>query len=597
MKPTKTSDSQLAEFICSTCQKPISLKARSDVTRFLSFESRCMCGDAPEDSTAAPQLVEVPDESAVLTLVQSAQEALGEGYEVLELLRSGLTGDVFKVREKGLDKLFAVKILHPDLAADINLVKMFQQQAQAAQDLTHVNLAAVYQFQRGGAGSPYIIMDYLDGQTLDEELASHGFLDVPRALDIFIQAAEALAHAHNKGVVHHDLKPSNLVLCHGDSGQELVKLVDFGIARSLPSAPTDGTTTGGTTTAGKRSSGHPTKPVAGSPRHMSPEQCLSRPLDARSDIYSFGCIMYEALTNVPVFTDKNPLRVMVKQVGTKPRPFAELKYEYQVPATLEQVVFRCLEKNPSGRYQSAQALLDDLQRVKAGEPLAPPPPPPPWWQFFNENPLVTGGVALVMLTTLLVVWAFGAFMLRTHFHNLAENEQSITQRAMVALPRPAVKSTKKSATPAKPKVQDKSAFDWNNDGLNGSADHDARVLEDWADTYYADGDYKRAASLLEFIVSSYNDGLVEYDDSDREKTLMAEKCQRLAHCYVELKEPQKAVEHFREAISLSQETADSKNLAKLIYDYSTVLESLGKTKVAHQMVNEYKNKGRLAVIP
>lgn len=547
-----------------------------------------MCGDSPDDTTP-PQLVEVPDETESLTLIQAAQETLGDGYEVLELMRAGVTGDVFKVREKALDKLFAVKIMHPELAADINTVKMFQQQAQAAQDLTHVNLAAVYQFHQSASGLPFIIMDYLDGETLDEELASHGFLDVPRALDIFIQAAEALVHAHTKGVTHHDLKPSNLVLCKGDGGQDFVKLVDFGIARSLPSSGrADGTTTGGTTTSGKRSSGHPTKPVAGSPRHMSPEQCLSRPLDARSDIYSFGCIMYEALTNVPVFEDKNPIRVMVKQVGSKPRHFADLKYEYQIPPDLEQVVFRCLEKNPSGRYPSAQALLDDLQRVKAGEPLAPPPPPPPPWQIFAESPLLTGVVALVMLTTLGIVWAGGAFLMQAHFRNLAEKGAP----APPAIVTPAdSKGSPPVARRAPPTIPD-----FSQEGLNGLTEHDGRILDRWANRYYLQNDYKRAAPLLEFVVSAYNDGIMPYEDTEAEKLLLAEKCRRLAKCYVALKEPERSVVHFREAILLTQETS-SANLASLVYDYSRVLESLGKSKEARKIIDDYKQHGRLHDIP
>lgn len=578
VKPTKTADTRLAEFICSTCQKPISLKARSDVTRFLSFESRCQCGDSPDD-TVPPELVEIPDETETLTLIQSAQKTLGDAYEVLELLRAGLTGDVFKVRDKALDKLFAAKIMHPDLAADINTVKMFQQQARAAQDLTHVNLAAIYQIQLSAGGAPCIIMDYLDGETLGEELARHGFLDVPRALDIFIQTAEALVHAHTKGVTHYDLKPANLVLSKGDGGQDLVKLVDFGIARSLPSADA-----GGTTTSGKRSSGHPTKPVAGSPRHMSPEQCLSRPLDARSDIYSFGCIMYEALTNVPVFEDKNPIRVMVKQVGTKPRHFAELKYEYQIPPDLEQIVFRCLEKSPSGRYQSAQALLDDLRRVQAGQPLSPPSQPVAG-RILSLNPLLAGVVALVMLFTLTMGLLGGAFMMQTHLHNRPRS---------VAPPLPAVTVSKSANSNFRSGPSAVPAF--SSDALNGLSVHDARVLAQWADRYYVQNDYELAAPLLEFVVRAYSEGKLQHDDTEDEKLMMAEKYRRLAGCYIALQQPERSVVHFREAIRLTQETS-SPHVASLLYDYSRILEAQGKSKEAHKMIEDYKQNGHLSVIP
>lgn len=588
MKPK--SETKLAEFICSTCQKPISLKARSDVTRFLSFESRCMCQD--DETTVPPRLVEVADETSSIQL-GDVQAVLGDKYEVLGLLRAGGTGDVYKVHDKNLDKMFAVKLLHADLAADINTVKFFQQQAKDAQDLTHANLAAVYGANVAENGTPYIIMDYLDGDTLAEELSTHGFLDVPRALDIFIQMAEALAHGHTKGVTHHDLKPTNVVLCKGSGGQDFVKLVDFGIARSLTSTGADGqTTTGGRQ---KRSSGSPSKPVAGSPRYMSPEHCLSRPLDARSDIYSMGCIMYEALTNVPVFEDKNPIRTMVKQVGSKPRPFAELKHEYAIPGTLEQVVFRCLEKNPSGRYQSAQDLMVDLQRVKNGQELVQPQrieEPPRFWS--KRNQLIAAGSLLALLVT---VWFAGAQIVQSKFK----------ENARVTVPPPAVKQQAPGGAISgtdviRPQARHRANaptgdLTTTDSALNGDASHDAAVMDKWASRYWHHGDHKQAAPMLEFVISAYNDGLLPYNETDEDRLALAERCRQLAKSYVALNEPERAVPHIREAIFLSQQSAGGGDSAGLIDEYARILNKLGRSKAATEMQADFARHKKLTDIP
>lgn len=530
-----------------------------------------MCQEDKEesDTLVSPELVEVTDSDA--TVLEEVQATLGEGYEVLALLRAGGTGNVYKVRDTRLDKTFAVKVLHGELAADINTVKMFQRQAQAAQDLTHANLAAVYQCELGTNGRPFIVMDHLDGDTLAEELCQNGFMDVPRALDIFIQLAEALVHAHMKGVVHYDLKPTSVVLCKGNGGQDFVKLVDFGIARNLPSSE-----------SGVNSSGsHPNKQVSGSPRYMSPEQCLSRPLDARSDIYSLGCMMYEALTNVPVFEDKNPIRTMVKQVGSKPKHFGELKHEYAIPEPLEQVVFRCLEKNPSGRYQNAQLLLDDLQRVRNGEPLSPPPEPEnrrfAW--AWDEGPRISLIAFAATVSALIVVWLFSMYLLQTHFNQVTESPVVVA-----AAPPPFV-------VPPAPEPDYAET-------LTADAAHDAEVMENFAKRYYHAHDYRRAAPLFEFVIETYNDGLMNYQDSDIDRLELATKCRRAARCYTEIDDPTRAVPHLRQAILLIQETADpGDELSESIQEYTKVLRLVGDAKTAKLVEANYKKDGRLKVIP
>ncbi|HEY9715488.1 MAG TPA: serine/threonine-protein kinase, partial [Chroococcales cyanobacterium] len=211
--------------VCDTCGKPIADKARSDVTRFLSMESRCMCASpqsgtkstTPDCSATAQSSAETgataaPSMDANQITDESVVENLGERYEVQSLLGRGGMGAVYKVRDRDLGKTFAIKVLNPDLVENQVSVKRFEQEAEAASGLTSPNLVAVYDYGVGKKGSPYIVMDYLDGLSLADVLHKEGFLDVPRALDIFIQACEAVAHAHAKSVIHRDIKPANIIL-------------------------------------------------------------------------------------------------------------------------------------------------------------------------------------------------------------------------------------------------------------------------------------------------------------------------------------------------------------------------------------------------
>src|SRR5262249_40478791 len=150
-----------------------------------------------------------------------------------------------------------------------------------------------YNFGVGRRGDPYIVMDCLDGDNLAKIIEKEGCIDVPRAIDFFIQIAEALAHAHAKGVIHRDIKPTNIIVERNQESIEIAKIVDFGIAKVTP---VEGAQSAGLTLTGE---------VFGTPSYMSPEQCLGKKLDARSDIYSFGCVMYEALSGKLPFPGKD----------------------------------------------------------------------------------------------------------------------------------------------------------------------------------------------------------------------------------------------------------------------------------------------------
>ena len=169
------------------------------------------------------------------------------------------------------------------------------------------------------------------------------------------KSCEAMAYAHRKSVIHRDIKPDNIILTRRSDSGDFVKLVDFGIAKVLPSEQKQ---TQNLTQTGE---------IFGSPLYMSPEQCMGNKVDARSDIYAFGCVMYEALTGSPPFAGDNPIRTILKHINEQPKPISKLPQDYKVPADLESVIMHCLEKDPADRYQNADELLKDLEAIRDGK--------------------------------------------------------------------------------------------------------------------------------------------------------------------------------------------------------------------------------------
>jgi serine/threonine protein kinase len=351
------SDNHQEEEICSVCGKPIAGLAQSNVTRYLSWESRCQCNTSDDeflgDKTQFLDPAEVSDPVTKEQLSVAAAN-LPDQYEVLELIGQGGMGAVFKVRDKRLDKTFAVKMLRPQMANNAEAQARFQTEARAVSALTHVNLAAVFDYGVGKHGAPYLVMEYLDGDTLGKIIRTEDCIAVPRAVDLFIQVGEAISHAHEKGVIHRDLKPSNIIVEHSDSGTEIAKLVDFGIAKTMAAGASRNTQTGD---------------VLGSPPYMSPEQCLGKKLDARSDIYAFGCVMYEALCGRPPFSGRNQIQIIVRHVKDAPAELSASCTVQPIPDDLNYIVMRCLSKEPGNRYQRMTELLHDLQNFRDNKPI------------------------------------------------------------------------------------------------------------------------------------------------------------------------------------------------------------------------------------
>ncbi|MBS2009140.1 MAG: protein kinase [Cyanobacteria bacterium SZAS TMP-1] len=282
---------------------------------------------------------------------------LGKDYEVLALLGEGGMGYVYKVKDKRKNQVLAVKVVRPELAADPRALKRFEQEAEAAMGLIHPNLVPVYGQGITGDGAPYLVMEYQAGTPLDKLLKEEKLIEADRAVDIFMQICDALEHAHAKGIVHRDLKPSNIILTATNINADVVRIVDFGIAKVL-AAPESRETFELTNTGD----------LFGSPGYMSPEQCMGYQLDARSDIYSLGCVMYELLSGKPPFNCDNPVQTIVKHLSEAPeRLNLTPAGGKSIPEALEDLVLRCLEKDPRNRYQSMEQLRQDLSSIQVGE--------------------------------------------------------------------------------------------------------------------------------------------------------------------------------------------------------------------------------------
>jgi len=340
---------------CIVCKQPITGKNNGTITGRLFPYNRCSCmdekhhkeADNKRDSSKTPGHSSTPSEDI----------GLGERYEILSELGAGGMGTVYKVHDKAIDKIIAVKLLRNDLASDKKILKRFHQEAVANKDLTHPNLVATYDDGATNSGVPYLTMDYIEGKDLATILREEIYISEQRALDIFSQTCEALTHAHAKNIVHRDVKPSNIIVSATEAGNDLVKVVDFGIAKILPSADL---AEQALTSTGE---------VFGSPLYMSPEQGQGESMDMRSDIYSLGCVMYEALTGHVPFQGVNPVKTILKHLQQPPPAFPS---DANISKPLQDVIMRCLEKDPQCRYQSAADLQRDLEAIRSHKPISKP---------------------------------------------------------------------------------------------------------------------------------------------------------------------------------------------------------------------------------
>ncbi|HVE98546.1 MAG TPA: Stk1 family PASTA domain-containing Ser/Thr kinase [Mycobacteriales bacterium] len=274
---------------------------------------------------------------------------LGGRYELGGTLGLGGMAEVYRGRDTRLGRDVAVKLLRPELAGDPTFIARFKREAQAAASLNHPNVVAVYDTGEDG-GVPYIVMEYVEGRTLREVLRAEGRMLPQRALEIVADVCAALEYSHTAGIVHRDIKPANVMLTPAGT----VKVMDFGIARA---------TTSQTMTQ--------TAAVLGTAQYLSPEQARGEHVDARSDVYSTGCLLYELLTHTPPFSGDSPVAVAYQHVREDPE-LPSRRAPGLEPA-LDAIVLKAMAKNPGNRYQTAADFRDDLLRAAAGRPVAATP--------------------------------------------------------------------------------------------------------------------------------------------------------------------------------------------------------------------------------
>lgn len=280
---------------------------------------------------------------------------INERYKIIEELGRGGMGVVYRVQQVALGREMALKTLDGTDISDGTWLR-FQQEAKATSLLDHPNLISVHDYGIIDGKHPFFVMDLVDGATLSQLISKNGPLSVEKAIPIFIQVCFGLAYAHELGIVHRDLKPSNIMVLKSDreDGMTAVKIVDFGIAK-LKSP--EGIEVQGLTKTGE---------IFGSPLYMSPEQCLGSKLDHRSDIYSLGCVLFEALAGLPPFMTNSALSTMMMHQTEKPPTLKEATLGKEFPAEIQAIVSRLLEKEPDARYQSLGALAHDLSLLQQG---------------------------------------------------------------------------------------------------------------------------------------------------------------------------------------------------------------------------------------
>lgn len=275
---------------------------------------------------------------------------LTEKYELVGRLGAGGMSVVFKARHKHLARMVAVKLLNGDAFKHPSVQRRFLQEAQIMSGLTHPNIVTVYDFGINVDGQPYIVMDFVDGPTLAQLLERGGPIQEREAVRIFMQVASALSYAHSRGIVHRDVKPGNIMLSCQRGGDFDAKILDFGLAQIENKVQEDALEQQRLTQAGI---------ALGSPLYMSPEQCQGHSVDSRSDVYSFGCLMYEVLRGAPPFRGATAVDTMRAHVNASIPRLDDL----EVSPRLNHVIRRCLAKMPAERFASAQEISQELSAV------------------------------------------------------------------------------------------------------------------------------------------------------------------------------------------------------------------------------------------
>jgi serine/threonine protein kinase len=490
------------------------------------------------------------DNSDSHSMRQADLPSFGSVYETLGILGAGGMSIVYKVRHKVINKLLAAKMLQMHLARDDNQIKRFKAEAKALFSLAHPNIVSVREFDLSEDQKPYLLMDYLEGKALNEELKIVKVIPVPRALKLFVQACDGLDHAHGKGIIHRDIKPSNIILTKDENGDEVVKLVDFGIAKLTQ----DGT---GETLPALTATGD----VFGSPPYMSPEQCSGSSLDTRSDVYSLGCVMYEVLSGAPPFQADSAMAVIHKHTNQLAEPLKVPNCDLRLSQRLDEIIFKALEKNPGKRYQSMAELKNDLLelseatgfRKSTGVYLKYTRSQRKFSQQVKQHPILSICTGTFVVASLAAFFLFGVFFWKPVVMPL-QVEPSVT------LPKFswAFESPVKEKDTYYEERRNLADVIVTRAEMQGTTSDDAITRRHkLAEFYMRYGDWDRALDLLEQNFKNMLDRIKKKDSLDENDIRLAVNFMSRGDCHAAMDQDEQARDCYREAARIfAQHTND-----------------------------------------
>ncbi len=324
----------------------------------------------------------------------------GSKYTLVEKLGSGGMGGVYKAEQALMNRFVAIKILRSTFHGDETQMRRFQQEARTLSQLSHPNAVTVFDFGVE-EGFPYLVMEYIEGKTLKSIVREEKRLPLDRIKGILRQSSAALSEAHRLGIVHRDIKPDNIMLRTHHDGSDWVKVLDFGVAKSVIGNDPNLTQAG---------------VLVGTPQYMSPEQCRGKELDARADIFSLGVVLYEMLTGEVPFQAPSVLELLMKVMNSEAESIRKFKPMLTIPPAIDAVVLRSLAKDPEERYQTIADFYSSfesaLPRVPGGQGGEP------------AGPLSKKAILIILISAILV-----AAVLYPVMNKLAERNQSARQAA------------------------------------------------------------------------------------------------------------------------------------------------------------------------
>jgi serine/threonine protein kinase len=340
-------------------------KSGQDSEKPVSYHSCPSCG-LPFNTA----IVVCPNDGTVIKTNQSLRNSLLTRYEFLSEAGSGGAGVVYKAKQKSTGKLVAIKMVSLDQVNKESQAR-FQAEANACSRLVHDHLIKLIDYGIAESGQPYIILEYVDGIDLSELLKKAGGISLRTSLEIAEQLVSGLQHAHAQDILHRDLKPGNIMITW-NAGHPFVKIVDFSIAKLGEERPTPAAEL--MKYAEEKAYGvsqrsitplDPVREIVGTPAYMSPEQILGKELDQRSDLYSFGCVLYQMLVGSPPYQGTNSVQTVYKQLNEEAPALSAAAHGRSFPPGIEAIVAKLLKKDPAQRYKTAGDLLDDLMREHA----------------------------------------------------------------------------------------------------------------------------------------------------------------------------------------------------------------------------------------